>query len=166
VVGADTTRKGFFAPVGGDRPDDPDWLRFRVLGATNPTYFALYARRRMALYGATQEDFAKVKAKNSRHGLANPNARYRKAFTVDDVLASPIVADPLHLLDICATSDGAAAIVLTSMEFARRHTADPVRIKAVSTVPPRSPNLIVEMPDIATDSGVGAPPPETTYKDS
>ena len=47
VVGADTTPKGFFAPIGGDRPDDPDWLRFRLLGATNPTYFALYARRRM-----------------------------------------------------------------------------------------------------------------------
>ena len=41
VVGADAAPKGFFAPVGGDRPDDPDWLRFRLLGATNPTYFAL-----------------------------------------------------------------------------------------------------------------------------
>ena len=47
VVGADTTPKGFFTPVGGDRKDDPDWLRFHLLGATNPTYFALYARRRM-----------------------------------------------------------------------------------------------------------------------
>jgi acetyl-CoA acetyltransferase len=46
VIGADTTPKGFFAPVGGDRQDDPDWLRFRVLGATNPAYFGLYARRR------------------------------------------------------------------------------------------------------------------------
>ena len=49
VVGADTTPKGFLAPVGGEREDDPDWLRFRLLGATNPTYFALYARRRMEL---------------------------------------------------------------------------------------------------------------------
>ena len=48
VVGADAAPKGFFRPAGGDRPDDPDWLRFRVLGATNPTYFGLYARRRMA----------------------------------------------------------------------------------------------------------------------
>jgi acetyl-CoA acetyltransferase len=120
----------------------------------------------MDLYGATPTDFAHVKAKNSRHGLANPNARYRKEVSVDEVLASPVVADPLHLLDICATSDGAAALVLTSMAFARRHSTDPVRIKAVSTVTPRYPNLIVEMPDIATDSGVGAPPPETTYKDS
>ena len=64
-IGADTTPKGFFAPVGGERTDDPDWLRFHLLGATNPTYFALYARRRMDLYGATSDDFAQVKVKNS-----------------------------------------------------------------------------------------------------
>ena len=121
VVGADTTPKGFFAPVGGDRKDDPDWLRFHLLGATNPTYFALYARRRMELFGATEADFAAVKVKNARHGLANPNARYRKEVTADEVLASPMVADPLRLLEICATSDGGAALVLTSMEYARRH---------------------------------------------
>ena len=121
MVGADTTPKGFLAPNAGDRPDDPDWLRFRLLGATNPTYFALYARRRMDLYGATERDFAKVKVKNARHGLLNPNARYRKEVTEDEVLASPIVASPLHLLDICATSDGGAAVVVSSMEFARRH---------------------------------------------
>ncbi len=109
VVGADSTPKGFFAPQGGDRPTDPDWLRFRLLGATNPVYFALYARRRMALYGATSRDFAHVKVKNARHGLRNPYARYKKEVTVEEVLASPIVSDPLRLLDICATSDGGAA---------------------------------------------------------
>src|SRR3954470_8184793 len=62
VIGADTTPKGFFAPVGGgDRKNDPDWLRFHLLGATNPVYFALYARRRMDVYGATSDDFARVK---------------------------------------------------------------------------------------------------------
>ena len=75
VVGADTTPKGFFAPVGGgDRKNDPDWLRFHLMGATNPTYFGLYARRRMDRFGATEEDFAQVKVKNARHGLANPYA--------------------------------------------------------------------------------------------
>src|SRR5580704_11238844 len=79
VGGADTTPKGFFTPVGGgERKDDPDWLRFHLMGATNPTYFALYARRRMDRFGATEEDFALVKVKNARHGLANPYARYRK----------------------------------------------------------------------------------------
>ncbi|MDD9376646.1 lipid-transfer protein [Streptomyces sp. ZAF1911] len=153
VVGADAAPKGFFAPAGGDRPDDPDWLRFRVLGATNPAYFALYARRRMALYGDTGEDFAQVKVKNAAAGLLNPNARYRKAVTAEEVAASAIVADPLRLLDICATSDGGAALVLSSMDFARsRGVADPVRIRAVSTVTPTYPRTVLDLPDIATDS--------------
>lgn len=166
VVGADTTPKGFFAPVGGDRQDDPDWLRFRLLGATNPTYFALYARRRMELYGATQEDFAMVKAKNSRHGLTNPNARYHKEFTVADVLASQIVADPLHLLDICATSDGGAAVILSSMEYARKQTTTPVRVAAISTVTPTFPQTVIEMPNFSTDSAATVAPPEFAFRDA
>lgn len=166
VVGADSAPKGFFAPVGGDRPDDPDWLRFRLLGATNPVYFGLYARRRMELYGATESDFAKVKVKNARHGLGNPNARYKKAFTEEEVLASPIVSDPLRLLEICATSDGGAAIVLSSMEFARKHTTNPVTIAAVSTVTPRFPNAVIEMPNFSTDSAAVVAAPERPFRDS
>jgi acetyl-CoA acetyltransferase len=163
VVGADTTPKGFFAPVGGDRTDDPDWLRFRLLGATNPTYFALYARRRMDRFGATEEDFAQVKVKNARHGLANPYARYRKEVTVEEVLASPMVADPLRLLEICATSDGGAALVVSSMDFARRHNgaAPLVTIDAVSTVTPVFPNTVIEMPNFSTDSAVAATGPQS-----
>jgi len=135
-----------FAPVGGGCPDDPDWLRFRLLGATNPIYFALYARR-MAMFGATQDDCAAVKINNARHGLHNPNARYRKEVTAADVAASPVVADPLRLLDICATNDGGAAIVLSSLAFAREHRARVhgarsalMRIPAISTVTPTFPN--------------------------
>src|SRR5919206_717509 len=135
VVGADTTPKGFLAPNAGERWDDPDWLRFRLLGMTNPAYFALYARRRMDLYGATAQDFAQVKVKNAEAGLHNPNARYRKRVAVEEVLDSAVVADPLHLLDICATSDGGAAVVLVSERYAKDHgLADPVRISAISTV--------------------------------
>ena len=162
VVGADTTPKGFFTPVGGDRKDDPDWLRFHLLGATNPTYFALYARRRMDRFGATEEDFARVKVKNARHGLANPNARYRGEVTVEEVLASPMVADPLRLLEICATSDGGAALVLSSMAFARRHTggASPlVTVDAVATVTPSFPNTVIEMPNFSTDSAAATATP-------
>ena len=166
VVGADTTPKGFFAPQKGERGADPDWLRFRLLGATNPIYFGLYARRRMEAFGATREDFAQVKVKNSRHGLANPNARYRKAVTLEEVMASPVVSDPLRLLDICATSDGGAALVLTSMEFARKHTAKPVTIAAVSTVTPRFPQTVIEMPNFSTDSAISARVPDTGFKDS
>lgn len=167
VVGADTTPKGFLAPNAGERWSDPDWLRFRLLGMTNPAYFALYARRRMDLYGATSEDFAMVKVKNAKHGLANPNARYRKEVGVDDVLASAVVSDPLHLLDICATSDGAAAVVLCSVEYARkRGIANPVRVAAVSTVTPTFPNTVIDMPLLSTDSSAVVGAPERTFKEA
>ncbi|NNL64769.1 MAG: lipid-transfer protein [Myxococcales bacterium] len=166
VVGADTTPKGFLAPAKGERQLDPDWLRFRLLGATNPTYFGLYARRRMDLYGATERDFAHIKAKNSKVGATNPNARYKKVFTEEQVLASPLVADPLRLFEICATSDGGAALVLTSLEFARKHATDFVRIAGVSTVTPTFPNVVIDMPNFATDSAAGLPMPDRGFKDS
>ncbi|MEV6575756.1 lipid-transfer protein [Streptomyces sp. NPDC051577] len=167
VVGADAAPKGFFAPAGGNRPDDPDWLRFRVLGATNPAYFALYARRRMALYGDTGEDFARVKVKNAAAGALNPHARYRKTVTAEEVAASAIVADPLRLLDICATSDGGAALVLSSMDYARsRGVTDPVRIRAVSTVTPTYPRTVLDLPDIATDSMTAVRPAPGSFRAS
>ncbi|MEU3922039.1 lipid-transfer protein [Streptomyces sp. NPDC029004] len=167
VVGADSAPKGFFAPAGGDRPDDPDWVRFRVLGATNPAYFGLYARRRIALYGDSPEDFALVKVKNAAAGALNPNARYRKTVSAEDVAASAVVADPLRLLDICATSDGAAALVLSGMDFARRHgVSDPVRIRAVSTVTPTYPKTVLDLPDIATDSAAAVDPLPHTFRTS
>ncbi|WP_329575601.1 lipid-transfer protein [Streptomyces sp. NBC_01361] len=167
VVGADAAPKGFFRPAGGDRHDDPDWLRFRVLGATNPAYFGLYARRRMAVHGDTLEDFAQVKVKNAAAGALNPNARYRKTVTADEVAASAVVADPLRLLDICATSDGAAALVLCGMDFARKHgVRNPVRIRAVSTVTPTYPNTVLDLPDIATDSAAAVEPDGVTFRAS
>jgi acetyl-CoA acetyltransferase len=169
VIGADTTPKGFFAPVGGERKTDPDWLRFHLLGATNPVYFAMFARRRMDLYGATSEDFAQVKVKNSRHGLNNPYARFRKENAIEDVLNSPIVSDPLRLLDICATSDGAAAMIVTSRAYAEKKLGSlkgVPRIRAVSTVTPTYPQTILELPDFATDSTAVVAPPARGFKDS
>ncbi len=156
VVGADTTPKGFLAPAKGYRPDDPDWVRF-YLGITNPSYFALYARRRMDLYGDTEDDFGLVKVKNSEHGYSNPNARYHKKFTLDDVRNSAMVADPLKLLNICATSDGGAALIVSSMDYAKKiGRGDAVRVAAISTVTPTFASAVVEMPDIATDSAAAS----------
>ena len=168
VIGADTTPKGFFAPVGGERRDDPDWQRFHLIGATNTVYFALLARRRMDLYGATTEDFAAVKVKNSRHGLSNPNARYRKESSVEDVQASPVVSDPLRLLDICATSDGAAALIVASKSFAEKHLgslAGVPSVRAVSCATPNYPQSMPELPDIATDSTAVVAAPDRAFKD-
>ena len=153
VVGADTTPRGFFAPNEGRRPDDIDWLRFHLVGATNPVYFGLHARRRMDLYGATTDDFAMVKVKNSRHGAHNPNARFTKEYGLDDVRNSPVVSDPLRLLDICATSDGGAALVVSSMEWARDHGhRNPVRVAGISTVSPTYPDPVIDLPYLAADS--------------
>jgi len=167
VVGADTTPKGFLAPNAGDRPDDIDWLRFHLVGATNPVYFGLHARRRMDLHGATTDDFAMVKVKNSRHGAHNPNARFTKEYGLDDVRNSPVVSDPLRLLDICATSDGGAAVVVSSMEWARDHGHDnPVRVVGISTVSPTYPDPVIDLPYLAADSVADSSAPLVGFKES
>ena len=100
-----------------------------------------------------QDDFAAVKVKNSEHGASNPNARYAKVFTIEDVNASYVVADPLRLLEICSTSDGGAALVVSSLEYARsKGIKDPVKIAGISTVSPVYPNAIIDMPYYASDS--------------
>jgi acetyl-CoA acetyltransferase len=88
--------------------------------------------------------------------------------TAEEVLASPVVADPLHLLDICATSDGGAAVVLASPSAAWRlsGSSSPVRLRAVSTVTPTFPNTVIEMPNFATDSTAAVAPPERGFRDS
>ena len=167
VVGADTTPKGFLAPNAGDRPDDIDWLRFHLVGATNPVYFGLHARRRMDLYGATTDDFAMVKVKNSRHGAHNSNARFTKEYGLDDVRNSPVVSDPLRLLDICATSDGGAAMVVSSMEWARSHGhRNPVRVAGISTVSPTYPDPVIDLPYLAADSVADPTAPLVGFKES
>ena len=107
--------------------------------------------------------------KNSRHGLANPYARYRKEFTFDEIAESPVVADPLRLVDICATSDGAAALVLASAEFAaRRDDADRhVRIAAISTVDAaRTRTPTSTCPTSRPTPRSGATLPERSFRDS
>ena len=140
VVGADTTPKGFLAPNAGDRPDDPDWLRFRLVGATNPTYFALYARRRMDLYGATDADFAQVKVKNARHGLAQPERpvpqgghRGGGAGQPDGGRPAAPARDLRHLRRRARPSS------CTSMDYARRARRRPGAHRGVSTVTPTYP---------------------------
>lgn len=132
-----------------------------MLGATNPAHFGLYARRRMAPHGDTPEDFARVEVKNAAAGAANPLARHRTLVTAAEVAASPVVADPMRLLDVCATSDGGAVVVLSGLGLARHPaTPDPVRIRVVSTVTPVYPRTVPDLPDIGTDSALAAAPPE------
>ena len=134
----------------------------------NPVYFALLARRRMDLYGATSEDFARRQGQERQARPREPERAVPQRSTVEDVLASPVVADPLRQLDICATSDGAAALIVASKSFAEKHlgSVDGVpSVRAVSTVTPQYPQHLPELPDIATDSTAAVAAPERVFKD-
>lgn len=95
-------------------------------GPTVPAYYALIAQAHMAEYGTTAEQFAGVAVACRAHAARNPAAQMRDPITVDDVLASRMIADPLHLLDCSLVSDGGSAIVLTSAERAADLTHRPV----------------------------------------
>jgi acetyl-CoA C-acetyltransferase/acetyl-CoA acyltransferase len=90
------------------------------LGLTFPGVFALIARAHMTKYGTTEEQRAAVAVKNHRHGALNPKAQFQKEITLEQVLRSPRIADPLKLYDCCPFTDGGAALVLVSEELARK----------------------------------------------
>jgi acetyl-CoA acyltransferase len=101
--------------------------------ATNSVFIDVYAeegRRYIEQYGASAEHFAAVAVKNRRHGSLNPNAQYRTLQTVEEVLAARTVIDPLTLPMCSPTTDGAAALVLVSEDYARRLARPGVRIRA------------------------------------
>jgi acetyl-CoA C-acetyltransferase len=100
--------------------------------ASAPALFAMAATRCFEMYGWNKQDLAQVAVKNHRTGEQHPRAHFRRAVSEQDVLAAPMVADPLGRLDCCAVSDGAAAVILTSPETARRlrHKDDYVLVKA------------------------------------
>jgi len=81
--------------------------------------YAMCARRHMYEYGTSSEQLAWIKVAASHHAQHNPRAMLRNVVTVEDVLASPMVSDPLHRLDCCVTSDGGGAIVVTRPEIAK-----------------------------------------------
>jgi acetyl-CoA acetyltransferase len=108
-------------------PDDT----WRTLGTDLiPSQFALVARWHMEKYGTTREQFAKVAVKAHKNGFLNPYAQYRKEETVEEVLDSRMISDPITLLMCCPTGDGAAAAVLCSMEKAGQFTTKPVKVAA------------------------------------
>jgi acetyl-CoA acetyltransferase len=80
--------------------------------AVTPAYFALRAQRLLREAGLTKDDLARVVVKNRRNGVENPNAMFRTETTVEEVLASRVVCDPLHLFMLCSPNEGAAAVVL------------------------------------------------------
>ena len=95
-------------------------------GPTVPAYYALIAQAHMAEFGTTQEQFAGIAVACRAHAARNPAAQMRDLISVEDVLESRIIADPLHLLDCSLVSDGGSALVLTSSERAADMKQSPV----------------------------------------
>ncbi len=111
---------------------DPFWDRAVASGALGN--FALSISQYMAERGVTEEHAAQVAVKARRNAANNPNAHLQMPdLTVDDVLASRMLAEPLHLLDMCPQSDGAAAIVVASEETARRRGSQAAWVRAATT---------------------------------
>ncbi len=95
-------------------------------GETAPVLFAPFATRHMAEFGTTREMLASVAVKNHHNGKLDPYAHFQNEVTIDEVLASPAVCHPLHLLDCCPQTDGAAAVLLVSADRAHEFTDRPV----------------------------------------
>lgn len=159
AMAADKSPKGFFPslPVYHDEPiPSVDVIRWNM-GLPNPVYWALECRKRMERYGVTDVHLAKVKAVVSKHGALNPKARYKKVFTVEEVLNSPMVADPLRLYEICATSDGAGAAILCSMDIARRYTTKPLKVAASAVGSSEYGDPTARIPSISATAKPTAP---------
>lgn len=99
-----------------------------AMGRTMPVAFGLLARRLMDVYGGTREDFAQVAVKSHKHACLNPYAQFKKEMTIEEVLSSRMISDPITLYECCPISDGAAAVILCSMDVARKYTTNPVKI--------------------------------------
>jgi acetyl-CoA C-acetyltransferase len=89
-------------------------------GITFPGLYAMIAKAHMHQYGTTREQLAAVAVKNHRNGAKNPNAQFRSEVTLEQVMGSTMVADPLRLLDCSPVSDGAAAVVVASLDVAKK----------------------------------------------
>ena len=133
VVGGEKMPKGFIQTSGVQEETDPEYLRQLCIGMPGPAFWAVMCRRRMAEYGTTEEQLAKIAVKAHKNSVHNPYARFRKEFTLEEVLGSPLVSYPLRLYEICPVSDGAAAVIICSADEARKRTAKPVWV-AASTV--------------------------------
>lgn len=149
ATGTDAFRFGVFAVacgmyetvlvVGFDKPKDRGvsgpsvfLTGVRDLPATPAGWFALCAGRYFEKYGVGREDLAQIAVKNHHNGTLAPKSMLKREITVDDVLGARIISWPFGLYDCAAQSDGAAAVVLTRADSAKRFRDDPVLVKAVA----------------------------------
>ncbi|MCY4591083.1 MAG: thiolase domain-containing protein [Alphaproteobacteria bacterium] len=104
-------------------------------GPTVVNMYAMCANRHMYEYGTTSEQLAWIKVAASHHAQHNPDAMLKKVVTVEEVVNSPMISDPLHRLDCCVISDGGGAIIVTSPEVARSLERPLVRVRGAGEAP-------------------------------
>ncbi len=120
------------------RPPDPDCpeLAFELpYGPATQNLYAMVARRHMHEFGTTSEQLAWIKVAASHHAQHNPNAMLRKVVSVEDVVSSPMVSDPLHRLDCCVMSDGGGALIVARPEIARQLKRPVVMVRGTGEAP-------------------------------
>jgi acetyl-CoA C-acetyltransferase len=100
-------------------------------GITFPGLYAMMARAHMHRYGTTRRQLAAVAVKNHDNGLLNPHAQFRSKITIEQVIASSLVADPLRLLDCSPVTDGASAVILGTEEYAKKSGKPAVKVTGV-----------------------------------
>jgi acetyl-CoA acetyltransferase len=139
---------------GGAMPYPMSWEL--PTGLTLVGAYAMAAQRHMHEYGTTPEQLASIAVQIREHAGRNPHAMYRDPITVEDVLASKLVADPLHKLDCCVVSDGGCALILTTEERARDLAHRPVHVRGAAAG--MTHHSIQGMPDLTRTAGAVSGP--------
>lgn len=116
--------------------------------------YALAAKRHMHEFGTTSEQLAEIAVGVREFAGLNPNARYRDPITVDDVVSSKMIADPLHLLDCCVITDGGGAVIVTTEERAR--DLDQPMVRVLGAAGSQTHWNINQMPDFTEMGAVAA----------
>src|SRR5262245_38591182 len=111
-----------------DNPEQPDYVWESLFGMETTNAYAMCAMRHMHEFGTTSEQLAWIKVAASHHAQHNPNAMLRNVVTVEDVVNSPMISDPLHRLDSCVVSDGGGALIVAKPEIAKSLKRPKVKI--------------------------------------
>ena len=122
----------------------------RPFGISVPASYAMVARHYMHRYGVTSEQLAAIAVEHRKHASRHPKAQKRELITVDQVLASKMISDPLHMLDCCLISDGGAALVISSPAAG----IDTCRSPAITGNMPIGANSVTPMPKAPTASAI------------
>ena len=166
AVGCDLSPVGMLGAKSDNPRQDRDVLRWRMVGMPNPTFWALECRKRMQKYGTTDEDLARVKVVLSQYGAQNPNARYKKVFTMEEVLNSKMVCYTLRLFEVCATSDGAAAVIICASDKAAKYTTKEVKISAKTLCSAMNGDTTIRISALSAPAKAEAPMLSESYSAS